>query len=167
MHITQLTAAQLEELAQSYLTEHYSEYDPAAADRGEAPSWGELAAALEIVGRKTLMQEYESTEFSPDDFTCTATPAPTRKAREAVTYDVREVWALPYEDGWYYNETFHISTFKTRAQDEARAFRRALNRMGIVFIKGRTRTEYDGDVFEIVDRKTGEPLFCAVPTWEA
>ncbi len=32
-----------------------------------------------------------------------------------------------------------------------------------MFSKGATRTEYDGDIYEIVDRKTGEPLFCAIP----
>ena len=47
--------------------------------------------------------------------------------------------------------------------DVPRAFRRALAKMGVAFYRGRTRTEYDGDLYEIVDRRTGEPLFVAIP----
>ena len=38
-----------------------------------------------------------------------------------------------------------------------------LKSQGVTFAPHATRTEYDGDVYEIVDRKTGEPLFCAIP----
>jgi hypothetical protein len=34
---------------------------------------------------------------------------------------------------------------------------------GITFKANRTRTETDGSVFEIIDRKTKEPLFAAIP----
>ncbi len=77
-------------------------------------------------------------------------------------YEIRQINAIAYDDGWSYNSTYHISTFTTTG-NPARAFRRALARFGIAFYRGRTRTEYDGDVYEIVDRATGEPLFCAIP----
>lgn len=89
------------------------------------------------------------------------------------TYEIRQVdaWA-EYDDpddpdeipAWTYNETWNLGTFTTTG-DPARAFRRALARLGITFHRGRTRTEYDGDVYEIVDRATGEPLFAAVPRY--
>jgi hypothetical protein len=80
------------------------------------------------------------------------------------TYEVREIdaWADP-DGGWTYNESWHIGTFTTTG-DPARALRRYLKtHHGVTFYKGRTVTEYDGDVFEIVDRATREPLFAAIP----
>ena len=78
------------------------------------------------------------------------------------TYDIRQVDAWHDGEGWTYNESWHLTSFTTTG-DPARAFRRALARLGITFYRGRTATEYDGDVFEIVDRATREPLFCAIP----
>lgn len=78
------------------------------------------------------------------------------------TYELQQVDALAYDDGWTYNETWYLTTFTT-AGDVSRAMRRALARLGVTFYRGRTRTEYDGSVYEIVDRKTGEPLFVAIP----
>lgn len=152
--VYQLTPDQLQELAQSYLMEHYSEYNPDAAEL-EGPSYGELAAALEIVGRETLEEEYADTTFTVYDFFCSA-PQPER-------YEVRQVDAYLYDDCWTYNTTYLIGTFTTYAEDIPRAIRYYLKSKGIVFQPHATRTEYDGDVYEIVDRKTGEPLFAAIP----
>lgn len=154
MNVNQLNSEQLEELAQSYLTEHYHEYNPDAAEL-EGPSYGELAAALDIVGRDTLMNEYADTVFSSDDFLCTAAQ-PER-------YEVRQVDAYLYDDCWTYNTTYRIGAFATFAEDIPRAIRYYLKSQGIELTPHVTRTEYDGDVWEIVDRKTGEPLFCAIP----
>lgn len=154
MNVNQLNTDQLEELAQSYLAEHYHEYNPDAAEL-EGPSYGELAAALEIVGRDTLEEEYSGTTFTVDDFFCTA-PQPER-------YEVRQVDAYIYDDCWTYNMTYLIGTFSTFAEDIPRAIRYYLKSQGIAFQPHATRTEYDGDFYEIVDRKTGEPLFCAIP----
>lgn len=163
MNVNQLTPDQLEELAQSYLMEHYSEYNPDAAEP-EGPSYGELAAALDIVGRDTLAREYAGTVFTSEDFFCSA-PQPDR-------YEVREVDAWPeYETDdpdevptWTYNTSYRIGEFATASEDVGRAMRRYLKqRHGVTFYRGRTRTEYDGDVWEIVDRKTRQPLFAAIP----
>lgn len=51
----------------------------------------------------------------------------------------------------------------TAAQDETRAFYRALARLGIRFYRGRVRAVDDGCIIEIIDRKTGAPLFAAIP----
>lgn len=156
MNVSQLTTDQLTELAGNYLTEHYHEYNPDAPEN-EGPSYEELASALDIVGRETLMTEYAGTVFSKDDFFCTA--------QQLESYEVREIdaWADP-DGGWTYNESWHIGSFCTYSQDIPRAFRRYLKQChGITFYRGRTATEYDGDVYEIVDRKTREPLFAAIP----
>jgi hypothetical protein len=77
-------------------------------------------------------------------------------------YEIREIDAIAYDDGWTYNTTYRLGEFTT-AGDVPRAFRRALAKMGIQFYRGRTVTEYDGDVYEICDRATHEPLFAAIP----
>lgn len=270
MNVFDLTNNQLEELAQSYITEHYHEYNPDAAEL-EGPSYGELAAALEIVGRDTLMNEYDGTVFSSDDFFCTAAqpehrrhyyaiyspqgihnPSPydtlyrydsavhraediervnrqsdnvtlmqavprtfaekrfprafangiivwrpwsdgdrqfnapiwkddehgsqeyTGRPRNVIfeRYEVREIDALAeYDDpddpeetpAWIWNTSYRLGEFTT-AGDPARALRRYLKQHhGITFYRGRTVTEYDGDVYEICDRATREPLFAAIP----
>lgn len=78
-------------------------------------------------------------------------------------YEVRQIDAWMYDDGWTWNESWHIGEFVTNARNEKRAFTRFLNRHGIVFKKNRTRIENYGTVYEIQDRKTGEPLFAAIP----
>ena len=156
MNVNQLNRDQLEELAQSYLAEHYHEYNPDVAEL-EGPSYGELAAALDIVGTDTLMREYDGTVFSSDDFFCTAA--------QTESFEVREIdaWADP-DGGWTYNATYRIGSFCTYSDDIPRALRRYLKQYhGITFYRGRTVTEYDGDVYEIVDRATREPLFAAIP----
>lgn len=92
----------------------------------------------------------------PDEAIITA-PQPTPQA-----YEIRQIDAWYDGEGWTYNESWHLGTFTTTG-DPARAFRRALAKLGITFYRGRTSTEYDGDVYEIVDRATREPLFCAIP----
>ena len=81
----------------------------------------------------------------------------------ATTYEVREIDAWMYDDSWTWNTSYLVGTFTTAAQDTARAFRHYLNTQGVIFRRGTTRTEFDGDVYEIVDRKTGQPLYAAIP----
>lgn len=78
-------------------------------------------------------------------------------------YEVRQIDAWNSPDGWTYNESWHVGEFRTNARNEKRALTNFLKRHGIVFKKNRTRIEYDGDIYEIQDRKTGEPLFAAIP----
>lgn len=122
--------------------------DPDAADLSE---W---SARISYEGRALVFMP--SCE-SPDSAEAVPQPAGDR-------YEVHQVDALMQDDcTWYYNNTWRMFEYTTAAADRAKAFRNALARFGISFIKGRTRTESDGDVFEIVDRETGEPLFCAYP----
>lgn len=79
------------------------------------------------------------------------------------TYEVREIDAWHDGEGWTYNTSYPLGTFTTTG-DPARALRRYLKtHHGVTFYKGRTATEYDGDVYEIVDRATRQPLFAAIP----
>ena len=79
------------------------------------------------------------------------------------SWEIRQVDALPDdESGWIYNTTYRLGSFTTTAANPAKALRAALARMGIRFHRGATRTEYDGYVCEIVDRRDGMPLFAAI-----
>lgn len=52
---------------------------------GEGTSYGELANADELVDDEVLEAEYGGTEFSPDDFSCSASSGTERSAtHEAV-----------------------------------------------------------------------------------
>lgn len=72
-----------------------------------------------------------------------------------------EAWADD-ECGWNYNNVWNIGEMVTKAKNEKAALTAFLRRNGIAFKKNRTRIEFDGDNYTIVDRKTGEPLFDAV-----
>lgn len=85
------------------------------------------------------------------------------EVKKGLRFLVRQVeaWADP-DDGWTYNNTWAIGEMVTCAQDVRAALTAWLKRRGIIFKKNRTRIEFDGDNYTIVDRKTGEPLFDAV-----
>ena len=81
------------------------------------------------------------------------------------TYEIREIDALHDGECWTWNTSYNLGIMMTSARDERRAFTRYLQqRHGITFKRNRTRITWDGDVYEITDRKTGEPLFAAIPT---
>ena len=63
MTLSDLNEDQRLELKQSHLTKKMDE-------RGESPSYGELADAGSLVSDSELEKEYGGTEFSPDDFCC-------------------------------------------------------------------------------------------------
>jgi hypothetical protein len=80
-------------------------------------------------------------------------------------YEIRQIEAWMDGDGWYWNTSYHLGEMKTKAKDEKKAFTNWLRNHGITFKKNRTRIYFDGDIYEIVDRKTGEPLFAAIPLY--
>lgn len=81
-----------------------------------------------------------------------------------IRYELRQVEAWRDMEGWYYNNTFRITDYAVSVNaNHKRAFLRAMNKSGFVCKRGSCRVEYDGTVFELVNRKTGEPLMYAMP----
>lgn len=81
-------------------------------------------------------------------------------------YEIRQLDCYLYGDEWTQNTSCLIGAFEThcKAENDKQAFTRYLaNKHGIVFKKNRTRIEFDGDCYTIIDRKTKEPLFIAIP----
>ena len=90
----------------------------------------------------------------------------TMKNTKGYSFEIREIDALNYgeDEGWIWNTSYHIGEMTTKAKDEKKAFTAWMKRhLGISFKPNRTLIEYDGDVYTIIDRKTKEPLFAAIP----
>ena len=78
-------------------------------------------------------------------------------------YEIRQIDAWHDGEAWTYNESFRIGEFSTKAENVKRAFCRALHGLGVVFYRGRVVVVDEGDLLEIQNRKSGEPLFAAIP----
>ena len=81
-------------------------------------------------------------------------------------FEIRQLDCYMYDDDWTVNTSYNFGVLETHSQNEKQAFTRFLNNNhGIVFKKNRTRIIDDGDTLTIIDRKTKEPLFVAIPMY--
>lgn len=79
-------------------------------------------------------------------------------------YEIRQVDALNvYGEGWHWNTSYKIGEFTTHSTDHKRAFLHALHKNKIVLKRGKTVVIDDGEIFEVQDRRTQQPLFAAIP----
>ena len=87
------------------------------------------------------------------------------KNTKGYSFEIRQLDAWGNnEEGYEINESWHMGEMVTKAKDEKKAFTAWMKRhLGISFKPNRTLIEYDGDVYTIIDRKTKEPLFAAIP----
>lgn len=63
MSVQELSRDQLVCLKQAFLTDQLDQ-------RGESPSWGELAEADDIISDEEVFVEFEGVSFTSDDFCC-------------------------------------------------------------------------------------------------
>lgn len=82
-----------------------------------------------------------------------------------IKFEIRQLDAWMYDGDWSINDSWHICDFETQAINEKRAFVRVLNSKGISFKLNRTLIDFDGDCYTIIDRKSKEPLFIAIPEY--
>ena len=81
-------------------------------------------------------------------------------------FEIRQLDCYMYDDDWTWNESYSLGTMETKAQNEKRAFTQWMkNHAGITFKINRTLIDFDGDCYTIIDRKTKEPLFIAIPEY--
>ena len=87
-------------------------------------------------------------------------------AKATMTLEIRKVEAWrDEENGWYYNSTIHLGTFNLPRdiKNDKAAFLRRVKQLGYTCKRGRCRVEnLNGDLLEIQDRKTGEPLIVGI-----
>lgn len=91
----------------------------------------------------------------------------TMKNTKGYSFEIRQLDAWGNnEEGYEINESWHMGEMVTKAQDIRKAFTAWMKRhLGISFKLNRTLIEYDGDCYTIIDRKTKEPLFIAIPQY--
>lgn len=81
-------------------------------------------------------------------------------------FEIRQLDCYLYDNDWTVNTSYLFGTMTTHANNEKKAFTRYLNRKhGISFKLNRTLIEFDGDCYMIIDRKSKEPLFIAIPRY--
>ena len=81
-------------------------------------------------------------------------------------YEVKQIDAWRDPDGWYWNDVYHLGILNTAAgtkQGLKKALIMFLNNAGILLNSRKISFYYDGDVLEIHERFTGEPLFAMIP----
>ena len=74
MEVRELSKNQMHELKENYLIKLADEgtFAEVMGVDYDAPSYGDLANADEIVPDDAIFREYEGIDFVPDDFFCTA-----------------------------------------------------------------------------------------------
>jgi len=81
-------------------------------------------------------------------------------------FEIRQLDCYMHDNDWTVNTSYLFGTMTTHANNEKKAFTRYLNRKhGISFKLNRTLIEFDGDCYTIIDRKSKEPLFIAIPEY--
>lgn len=79
-------------------------------------------------------------------------------------FEIRKIEAINEEGkGWRLNTISPIGKFRTNATDQKRAFLYALHKTGYICKRGRMAVVFDGKTYTVQDRRTGQPLFAAVP----
>ncbi len=82
-----------------------------------------------------------------------------------ICFEIRQLDCYIYDDDWMVNTSYEVCNMITSAKNEKRAFTKKLKQQGITFKRNRTRIEFDGDCYTIIDRKSKEPLFIAIPQY--
>lgn len=84
------------------------------------------------------------------------------------SYEVKQIdaWMGP-DEGWYWNDVYELGILNTAAGTK-QGLKKALimfliNHAGILLNSRKISYYYDGDVLEIHDRFTDEPLFAMIP----
>ena len=107
---------------------------------------------------KPTEEAQEATEETTDS------KKPTEAKENSFEIRQLDAWGNA-EEGYEINESWLLGTMATKAQNERKAFTDWLRKhCGIIFKKNRTLIEFDGDCYTIIDRKTKEPLFIAIPS---
>ncbi len=88
------------------------------------------------------------------------------KNTKGYSFEIRQLDCWMYDGEWTQNTSYLMGEMTTKAQNERKAFTSWLkNHCGISFKNNRTLIEFDGDCYTIIDRKTKEPLFIAIPQY--
>lgn len=82
-------------------------------------------------------------------------------------FEIRKIDAIEIEDEWKWVGSYSMGQFETNAYDQKRAFLRALHKLGIVCKRGRMGVVIKGNTYTLKDRRTGKPIYAALPMEKA
>ena len=87
-----------------------------------------------------------------------------KTAQPKYEYEIREIdaWADP-ESGWTWNTSYLVGKIATAGDPKRAMMREIRKRYGVTCKRGMCRIEYQGDIYELQNRKTGEPYYAAIP----
>ena len=89
------------------------------------------------------------------------------KSTKRLEYELRQIDAWQEEEYcWTWNESWHITNVSIPAnvKDIKKALLYRMRKAGIISRLGRTKlVNIDGSLYELQDRKTGEPLVAFIP----
>lgn len=119
----------------------------------------------------TEAETTETTEEQTTEETTTteesASSAPSANHAKPTTeesFEIRQLDCWMYDGEWTQNTSYNMGEMQTKAQNISKAFTAWMKRhFGISFKNNKTLIEYDGDCYTIIDRKTKEPMFIAIP----
>lgn len=77
-------------------------------------------------------------------------------------FEIKKVYALEGYGEWKRLVCSSIGEFQTNAGNPKRAFLHALHKLGFVLHRGRDTVVDKGTGFEVMNRRTGRPLFIAI-----
>lgn len=80
-----------------------------------------------------------------------------------IKYELRDVEAWACDDGWTWNNSFHLADYYAEDQDPCTTFIEALEEYGIFPNWDHVYIADDMDVLELRDKETDEPYFAAIP----
>lgn len=152
----------------------FDEYDNERRMEQEAQDIDEIMNSLPKSDMTWYGFEKPTEEQTTEETTTTeesASSAPSANHAKPTTeesFEIRQIdaWYYGQDEGWIWNTSYNMGEMQTKAQNERRAFTAWLKRhLGISFKNNRTLIEYDGDCYTIIDRKTKEPLFIAIPQY--
>lgn len=86
-----------------------------------------------------------------------------KTAQPKYEYEIREIDAWSYEDGWTWNSSYVVGKIATSGDPKRAMMNLLRKKYGIVCKRGMNRIEYQGDIYELQNRKTGEPDYAAIP----
>lgn len=115
-----------------------------------------------IFGEYPTDETKETTEEQTTEDTTTEEEQTMTTKEES--FEIRQLDCWMYDGEWTQNTSYHMGEMNTKAQNISKAFTAWMKRhLGITFKPNRTLIEYDGDCYTIIDRKTKEPMFIAIP----
>lgn len=88
-----------------------------------------------------------------------------KQEQKKCRFEIRQVESWKDEEGgWVWNDSYALGEFSVLDYaNEKRAFLTTLHKLGVKLTQGAYVVVCENGIYEVQNRKTGEPLFAAIP----